>query len=317
MGFLARAPASLKRSLTRRSTFLMSPLAASAFGRTRQQLDTVVDDTGNALKELEIDKACLDLPVRRLSGRAYESARFALTDKAIALGSADCSDDSFDDLIFLQHVDKIEDLSDFSEAGWDSCIKTNAGVLSICTAKDCLNSGRKYCFQVDAETDEERKAYACMVQTLQARVKEAKAEQIRQSESLFRRSRNATRAMFESMVFQVIIALLLTINFVVNAFEAEMNGKLVHADGTQTELAVMLEYVDMFFTFAFTVELLLNLHAHWFVEFMTDGWAVFDFIIVSISLFSRFSGACVLRMRVHVGPFSGVYTARGNCDVLV
>jgi len=52
----------------------------------------------------------------------------------------------------------------------------------------------------------------------------------------------------------------------------------------------MLEYVDLFFTAAFTLELLLNLHAHWFLEFVTDGWAVFDFFIVSISLISRFSG---------------------------
>jgi hypothetical protein len=215
----------------------LSPTAATIFGNTQKQLSEE-DGVQAALKRLDIDKACLDLQISMLSGRAYEPVRFVLTEAAIALGRANCSDTEFDDVILLHEVDKVEDLSTFSsearDQGWESCIKADRGVLAVCTAVDGLNAGRKYCFRVDAACEEERGAFTCMVDTLRKLVSTAKAERRRADLTWLRRSRSATRCMFASISFQVVVALLLTINFIVNAFEAEMNGKLVRPDGSPT-----------------------------------------------------------------------------------
>jgi hypothetical protein len=48
----------------------------------------------------------------------------------------------------------------------------------------------------------------------------------------------------------------------------------------------IFEKMDLFFTYTFTVELAVNLAANLFWPFVTDGWAVFDFIVVAVSLVS-------------------------------
>lgn len=179
------------------------------FGNTQKNLGEE-DGAHAALMHLDIDKACLDLQISMLSGRAYEPARLVLTEAAIALGRADCSNTEFDDVILLHEVDKVEDMSSFSgkaqDKGWGSCIKTDRGVLAVCTAVGSLNAGRKYCFLVDAASEEERAAFACMVDTLQNLVSKAKAEKLRGESTWLHRSRSATRAMFASISFQVVVA---------------------------------------------------------------------------------------------------------------
>ena len=42
--------------------------------------------------------------------------------------------------------------------------------------------------------------------------------------------------------------------------------------------------MDTFFTVAFTVELCINLFAHWFRPFFTNGWSLLDLVVVTFSL---------------------------------
>ena len=84
------------------------------------------------------------------------------------------------------------------------------------------------------------------------------------------------------------IAVLLLINFVTNAYEAQMYGKLENPDGSPTPSLILLDTMDLVFTMVFTAELLLNMHANLLGDFL-NGWSLFDLTVVSISLFTFFS----------------------------
>jgi hypothetical protein len=121
-----------------------------------------------------------------------------------------------------------------------------------------------------------------------------------------------------------------------------MNGRLVDSDGNPNSTQIFLNNIDYFYTvrFAalksvvavvssstfcrcplaghreatrltfevaqaiFTVELIINMYAHLLWEFLTDGWSLFDFFIVTISLVSAFSsslkGVSIFRQKKRV-----------------
>ena len=43
-------------------------------------------------------------------------------------------------------------------------------------------------------------------------------------------------------------------------------------------------FFNLVFTVIFAVELLVNLYAHWFWPFVTNGWSLVDTVVVSLSL---------------------------------
>ena len=45
-----------------------------------------------------------------------------------------------------------------------------------------------------------------------------------------------------------------------------------------------LEIMDKIFTVLFAIELCINAFAHWFKPFISDGWNIFDVLVVTISL---------------------------------
>ncbi len=49
---------------------------------------------------------------------------------------------------------------------------------------------------------------------------------------------------------------------------------------------ILFEQVDLAFTILFTLELLVNITAHWFKEFVSDYWNLFDAFIILTSLLS-------------------------------
>ena len=106
---------------------------------------------------------------------------------------------------------------------------------------------------------------------------------------LIERTRHMARMLFRSLPFQMCVALLILGNFFANAYEAQMNGRLVTDDGLPSPTAKMLETADLFFTIIFTVELLINMYAHLFWAFVRDGWCMFDFFVVTVSLISTFN----------------------------
>lgn len=101
----------------------------------------------------------------------------------------------------------------------------------------------------------------------------------------------AARAIFHSLNFQLLVAALICANFASNAFEAEMNGRLVDEHGNPSATQISLNNADLFFTVVFTIELAINMYAHLLWEFLGDGWSLFDFLIVTISVTAVFSSS--------------------------
>ena len=48
--------------------------------------------------------------------------------------------------------------------------------------------------------------------------------------------------------------------------------------------------LDDVLLYLFSLELLVNLVANWFWNFWTDGWAVFDFVVVAIGWLAALFG---------------------------
>jgi len=70
-------------------------------------------------------------------------------------------------------------------------------------------------------------------------------------------------------------------SFLANAFESQYKASLVRDDGTPTPVGHALINLDLFFTWVFTLELLMNIYAHWREEFVSDNWNIFDLFVVS------------------------------------
>lgn len=82
---------------------------------------------------------------------------------------------------------------------------------------------------------------------------------------------------------QVFVAFLISANFLTNIVEKEIDPKAeTHADGSR----VYGEFVifELVYNIAFTIELAVNIYAHWFREFWRSKWNIFDCVVVSIGL---------------------------------
>ena len=72
-------------------------------------------------------------------------------------------------------------------------------------------------------------------------------------------------------------------NFVTSILDAQFADRLVNHDGTLSDAGRIDWGVNLLFTSAFTVELILNVFANWLDRFVGNGWNWFDIVIVSIS----------------------------------
>jgi hypothetical protein len=73
-------------------------------------------------------------------------------------------------------------------------------------------------------------------------------------------------------------------NFACTIFESEFISMLTTNDGSKTDVADDLDYVNNFFTVVFTIELAINALAHWFRPFITDVWSQLDAFVVAMSI---------------------------------
>ena len=166
--------------------------------------------------------------------------------------------------------------------------------------KGGYNSGRKYCLQVtEALNDDlllagrkfsglpEEATPAAQLAHIITRLADS-ANKRKRPKSLWLQSRIAAKTLFNDFTFQTIIAMILVANFITNAYEAQMYGKLGTKDNPTPALEV-LNLLDLIFTAIFVAELLLNLHGHLFIEFVTNAWSLFDFLVVAVSLVTLFS----------------------------
>ena len=54
--------------------------------------------------------------------------------------------------------------------------------------------------------------------------------------------------------------------------------------GCAPEVRNVLDAADLVFTIVFAVDLAINLYSHWFRPFFTNGWSLFDLVVVAFSL---------------------------------
>jgi len=265
--------------------------------------------------------------------------------------SRDHSEFHFEDVIPLHEVAACTPLT-HEAASEHECAEAildpfRSGLVGIFCAHGGCNAGRRYCLQVTQPLDLRSRLSrwkACgvalhlppvpkgstsgntaqNVTDLAAIISQLAAAALKRVKppSLHQRARAVSRRVFRSIRFQIFIAILLVLNFVANAYETQMYGKLRLADGSKTDTLIFLESADIFFTFIFTAELLINMYAHLVAEFVTDGaspcacaracsswraagdacswcgggrggagWSLFDTFVVVVSLITLFSTA--------------------------
>lgn len=101
---------------------------------------------------------------------------------------------------------------------------------------------------------------------------------------------NYAHAVYLQPSVQIGVAVLIFVNFIINVFDAQKNPPPVvrerYKQGLDPHFNDVLLGAELFFAAAFTLELILNMYANWFTPFWSDGWNVFDFIVVGISIIS-------------------------------
>ncbi len=74
-------------------------------------------------------------------------------------------------------------------------------------------------------------------------------------------------------------------NFAAAVAEAQLKPEeLNNFDGSTTAIKKALDTLNMVFTFIFTIELLVNFFSQNFRDFFSNGWCIFDTVVVSMSI---------------------------------
>ena len=141
-------------------------------------------------------------------------------------------------------------------------------------AEDGVSDGRPYSFR--ARSQEEKEDW---IREIKSAVHRGRQKRLAQA-SILQRIQRSARRVYASSPFQSLVAVLIIANFIANAAQSELQPD---AGSSQERI---FSYIDMAFTFIFLLELLINLTAHWLWPFWRDGWSVFDFVIVTVSLVS-------------------------------
>ena len=196
-----------------------------------------------------------DLQAGMLKGRSFEEARLVVTDKVLAVGQPRCCLENFDDFVPFTEVQMVAKM-ELDPGLWKQCLGLSRGVMEIQTIAGGVNCGRRYCFQIEGSASELEQLVKVLTQIAARQRKQAIMKH-----SFFWRSRMLVRSIFTSFPFQATVALLIVINFFLNAFEAQLAGSLVTTDGSVSDTQRYLNLLDLSFTMAFTFELLLNLYA--------------------------------------------------------
>jgi len=123
------------------------------------------------------------------------------------------------------------------------------------------------------------------VQLLKHHSRYAKREREREiAGTKFRMLQRKVKDVYDAQWCQGLVAVLILISFILNIANAE----IVPDEGTAT--FDFFENADMALTLIFLVELLINYFANAFMAFWEDGWNIFDFIVVTISLLALIMG---------------------------
>ena len=107
-------------------------------------------------------------------------------------------------------------------------------------------------------------------------------ERVTRPISKLTRVRGAVRHCYESATFQIFIAALIFFNFVMQCVQMQM----LPADGSDWE--DFFEVIENICTVIYLVELLINIFATWFTDFVSSGWNWFDVLVIGGSVYNSF-----------------------------
>ena len=169
--------------------------------------------------------------------------------------------------------------------------------FKVVTIKDGFNSGRTYDMQ--AETKEE-----CNMVVSTISKWSSKAEKAARNASRFQRFQKVMLRCYNSAPFQIFSSFLIltvstislslvsvtyvfryTQNFALNVYAAQMTA-ISNLDPMYdfADEYAYLNTLDLIFVILFTVELLINMLAHWRAAFLSNPWSIFDVLVVCLSL---------------------------------
>ena len=241
--------------------------------------------------------------VKKLQSTSWEELRMVITPAVIALGPA--AGGGYDDVIPLHELVSIhEGLEQRIQGGW-SPLKN---ICMLFTVENGYNLGRKYFIAPDFPLQileggmgeriggtgkhvGDGKINSCGDFVKWLRVLASNAKQRHQSQALsakFARSRVYVRALFDWVPFQVVVGVILVVNFGSEVFKNQRQDMLVEDIGNRTPLSAKLDIVDTSFLVIFTTELFLNIYARWMRDFLSDGWCCFDALVIATSLITPF-----------------------------
>ena len=149
-------------------------------------------------------------------------------------------------------------------------------VIQIRTVPGGHNSGRDYFFR--SETEETGLNLMSLIKSSNLKALEVVKKRENDKLGQLRVLQKQLKARYDNCWTERVTALIITMNFAVCIAQAQMNV----ADGSSE--ARFFDRCDIAFTSIFTFELLVNLTANWLRPFFCNGWCIFDFVVVVISL---------------------------------
>lgn len=98
--------------------------------------------------------------------------------------------------------------------------------------------------------------------------------------------RETLRKIIESAAFQTVVLIAIIVNAIILGAET--------VPDIRTAMGASLMTIDRIIIYAFTVEILLRIYAYR-LDYFKNGWNIFDFIIVVVSLVAATSGLAAIR----------------------
>ena len=134
-----------------------------------------------------------------------------------------------------------------------------------------FHRGRKFVFRCSRKKDSQQWSLNIQHQISQNALSASKMQQ-------FQRFREIVRRLVDSGPFQILVALLILLNFVVSVFDTEYNPP------DDSFMGQLLGDLDNVFTAVFAVECAMNMVGHWFWVWASDTWNIFDLVVVVVSI---------------------------------
>jgi hypothetical protein len=230
-----------------------------------------------------------DVVIGVLFNGCYEKRRVVLTKNHVIFSEIGQHD--IVDFIPIADIFSVDDLDGITAGSGEQENQSQANIASLETVASTLsafqirtiptgyNCGRKYCLQADSDDQcEELIKLLDKLAVAARRRKEAK--------TAIQRSQDSVRAVYNSTPFQMSSALLIFLNFLNSAIDAQLADQVEDDGGVRTTVGRLIDMGNTVITVLFLLELLVNLYAHWLREFLSTWTNIWDAVIVGLSVAS-------------------------------